>query len=215
MKIFLLLALFAAEARGQHVEAKSGQGLRGLQDFEMAARNLKGMKTPSPTRKPVAPTRKPVAPTVKPVAPTRKPVAPTARPVAASLAPITDAPVTEAPVAATPQPVTPTPAPVTAAPTPGPTRAPVTSAPTPTAAPTPIQRDANGFAKCNPDGFSKYPNLGRENSERLLLQEGVITKIPKSLCGNNGTKNVILVVGDGMGWYVPTDVLVLHALTIL
>jgi hypothetical protein len=34
----------------------------------------------------------------------------------------------------------------------------------------------------------------------LLLREGVIDKIPKSLCGNKGGKNVILVVGDGMGW---------------
>jgi hypothetical protein len=34
----------------------------------------------------------------------------------------------------------------------------------------------------------------------LLLREGVIDQIPKSLCGNKGGKNVILVVGDGMGW---------------
>ena len=39
-----------------------------------------------------------------------------------------------------------------------------------------------------------------DNSERLLHREGVIDEIPKSLCGNEGGKNVMLVVGDGMGW---------------
>ena len=34
----------------------------------------------------------------------------------------------------------------------------------------------------------------------LLLREGVIDEIPASLCGHNNTKNVILVIGDGMGW---------------
>lgn len=49
--------------------------------------------------------------------------------------------------------------------------------------------------------MSAFPYLGRENSERLLLREGAITRIPSSLCGNAaGSKNVILVVGDGMGW---------------
>lgn len=42
--------------------------------------------------------------------------------------------------------------------------------------------------------------MGRENSERLLLKEGAITSIPRSLCGSTRAKNVILVVGDGMGW---------------
>jgi hypothetical protein len=48
--------------------------------------------------------------------------------------------------------------------------------------------------------FSAFPNGGSDSSERMLLREGVIDKIPKSLCGNKGGKNVILVVGDGMGW---------------
>jgi hypothetical protein len=48
--------------------------------------------------------------------------------------------------------------------------------------------------------FSAFPNGGADSSERLLLREGVIDKIPNSLCGNKGGKNVILVVGDGMGW---------------
>lgn len=34
----------------------------------------------------------------------------------------------------------------------------------------------------------------------MLLREGVIDEIPSSLCGNPKNKNVILVVGDGMGW---------------
>jgi alkaline phosphatase len=42
--------------------------------------------------------------------------------------------------------------------------------------------------------------LGQENSQRLLLKEGAITSIPRSLCNNAGAKNVILVIGDGMGW---------------
>lgn len=33
-----------------------------------------------------------------------------------------------------------------------------------------------------------------------MLREGVIDEIPPSLCGNPSGKNVILVVGDGMGW---------------
>jgi hypothetical protein len=50
------------------------------------------------------------------------------------------------------------------------------------------------------DGRSKFPYRGSDSSERLLLREGLISKIPKSLCGNKNGKNVILVVGDGMGW---------------
>ena len=42
--------------------------------------------------------------------------------------------------------------------------------------------------------------MGRDNAERLLLREGVIGAIPKSKCGNNGSKNVVLAIGDGMGW---------------
>lgn len=50
------------------------------------------------------------------------------------------------------------------------------------------------------DGFSAFPFMGMDNSQRLLLREGVIDSIPADLCGNEGGKNVILVVGDGMGW---------------
>lgn len=34
----------------------------------------------------------------------------------------------------------------------------------------------------------------------MLHREGVIPKIPSTLCGNKAGKNVILVIGDGMGW---------------
>lgn len=214
MKFFFVLALFAAEAHGQHVDG-GVQGLRGLQGaVPNGAAAKKAMVTPTrkPTRKPTPkPTPKPVAPTRKPVAPTPKPVAPTPKPVAATTAPVADAPVTapvaetEAPVAPTPKPVSPTAQPVspTAQPV-SPTAKPVSPTASPTPAPTTLQRDANGFAKCNPDsdGFSKFPNMGKENSERMLLKEGVISSIPRSLCGNNNTKNVFLVIGDGMGWYV-------------
>lgn len=48
---------------------------------------------------------------------------------------------------------------------------------------------------------SKYPFLGHDNSERMLLREGVINELPADICGKKETsKNVILVIGDGMGW---------------
>lgn len=62
------------------------------------------------------------------------------------------------------------------------------------------QEEREEQATCDPAGFSKFPYLGRENSERLLLREGAITSLPRSLCDRAGAKNVILVVGDGMGW---------------
>ena len=44
-------------------------------------------------------------------------------------------------------------------------------------------------------------SIGYDTSERLLLREGLIDEIPSSLCGSEKTqKNVILIVGDGMGW---------------
>jgi hypothetical protein len=49
-------------------------------------------------------------------------------------------------------------------------------------------------ATCDPSGLSSFPQNGRENSERLLLKEGAITRLPKSLCNNVGAKNVILVM---------------------
>lgn len=57
---------------------------------------------------------------------------------------------------------------------------------------------------CDSEGFSKYPFLGSENSQRLLLHNGVISEIPPEMCPKDRegatSKNVILVVGDGMGW---------------
>jgi hypothetical protein len=58
------------------------------------------------------------------------------------------------------------------------------------------------FRKCNKDGSSDYPYKGKDNSQRLLLREGVITEIPSTQCPKDRegamNKNVILVVGDGM-----------------
>jgi hypothetical protein len=58
------------------------------------------------------------------------------------------------------------------------------------------------FRKCNNDGSSDYPFQGRDNSQRLLLREGVISEIPSTQCPKDRegamNKNVILVVGDGM-----------------
>ena len=56
------------------------------------------------------------------------------------------------------------------------------------------------FETCNLDGFSRYPFQGRDSAEPLLLPEGVIPSLPKSRCGNPGRKNVILAIGDGMGY---------------
>jgi hypothetical protein len=44
--------------------------------------------------------------------------------------------------------------------------------------------------------------LPLDNSERLLLREGVISELPPDLCTNAaGGKNVMLVIGDGMVSY--------------
>ncbi len=56
---------------------------------------------------------------------------------------------------------------------------------------------------CDSEGFSHFPFQGLDNSQRLLLREGVISEIPPKLCPQdremtNITKNVILVIGDGM-----------------
>lgn len=60
-----------------------------------------------------------------------------------------------------------------------------------------VSESSSDDTTCSP--LSSFPHLGRDNAERLLLREGVIDAIPKSRC-NNGGKNVILVIGDGMGW---------------
>ena len=58
-------------------------------------------------------------------------------------------------------------------------------------------KGATGAPSCP----SKYDFLGQDSSERLLLREGIIDSIPEDLCGQpEKSKNVILVVGDGMGW---------------
>lgn len=53
---------------------------------------------------------------------------------------------------------------------------------------------------CRSDGSSSFPFQGRDSAERLLLREGVIADLPDSRCGNPGRKNVILAIGDGMGY---------------
>jgi hypothetical protein len=52
-----------------------------------------------------------------------------------------------------------------------------------------------------PYGSAGEP-IRHENSERLLLRTGLIDAIPKSLCSDPASKgkNVMLVIGDGMGW---------------
>lgn len=48
----------------------------------------------------------------------------------------------------------------------------------------------------------QFPDLGEDSEQRMLLRQGVISEIRPDLCdaGENVKKNVILVVGDGMGW---------------
>lgn len=56
---------------------------------------------------------------------------------------------------------------------------------------------------CNADGTPLLPDFGADTSQRLLLREGVIDEIPSNLCDareGKTQKNVILVIGDGMGW---------------
>ena len=53
---------------------------------------------------------------------------------------------------------------------------------------------------CNVAGMPRFPFKGKNNAERMLLKAGNISQIPTSRCGNQGAKNVFLVVGDGMGW---------------
>lgn len=64
-------------------------------------------------------------------------------------------------------------------------------------------RNLKGKKKCPKKTYSEQ-NKGpkaHDNSERLLKREGVIDEIPASLCTNAAEgKNVMLVVGDGMGW---------------
>ena len=65
--------------------------------------------------------------------------------------------------------------------------------------PSPIVLDSEPVLLSCPKTIPK--SEGKDNSERLLLREGVIDEIPSSLCGSEKPqKNVILVVGDGMGW---------------
>jgi len=41
---------------------------------------------------------------------------------------------------------------------------------------------------------------GPVTSQQFLLDNGIISKLPTSLCTAGTGKNVILVIGDGMGW---------------
>jgi hypothetical protein len=50
-----------------------------------------------------------------------------------------------------------------------------------------------------------FPFVGEDSAQRMLLREEVINSIPSNLCNitddpERKRKNVILVVGDGMGW---------------
>jgi hypothetical protein len=60
---------------------------------------------------------------------------------------------------------------------------------------------ASQFRACNKDGSSDYPYKGLDNSQRMLLREGIISEIPGTQCPKDRDatgKNVILVIGDGM-----------------
>jgi hypothetical protein len=60
-----------------------------------------------------------------------------------------------------------------------------------------------GASRCKRDGTPFLPDYGEDSAPRLLLREGVIDEIPTDICDmqrNMTMKNVILVVGDGMGW---------------
>mgnify|MGYP005848497243 CR=1 FL=1 len=66
---------------------------------------------------------------------------------------------------------------------------------------TPQSQSQSQQGTCDATGYSRFPYLGRDSAERLLLREGVIDSLPNSRCDNpERRKNVFLVVGDGMGW---------------
>ena len=62
-----------------------------------------------------------------------------------------------------------------------------------------------GVAQCRKGGLQRFPFVGEDSAQRMLLREGLIDAIPSNLCNitddpTRKRKNVILVVGDGMGW---------------
>jgi hypothetical protein len=62
-----------------------------------------------------------------------------------------------------------------------------------------------GAATCRSGGLQLFPFVGEDSAQRMLLREEVINSIPSNLCNitddpERKRKNVILVVGDGMGW---------------
>lgn len=60
---------------------------------------------------------------------------------------------------------------------------------------------AAAFGYGSGDDDSRCPLSEELNPVRNLLKQGVIDSIPPGLCGDaSKSKNVILVIGDGMGW---------------
>jgi hypothetical protein len=62
-----------------------------------------------------------------------------------------------------------------------------------------------GAAQCRSGGLQLFPFVGEDSAQRMLKREGVINTIPSNLCNiaddpDRKPKNVIMVVGDGMGW---------------
>ena len=60
-------------------------------------------------------------------------------------------------------------------------------------------------ATCRSGGLQLFPFVGEDSAQRMLLRQEVIDAIPANLCNitddpERTRKNVILVVGDGMGW---------------
>jgi hypothetical protein len=71
---------------------------------------------------------------------------------------------------------------------------------TPTSGDETVPATTTAGQTCDANGFSQFPFLGHDNPERMLLREGIINSIPSRKCGRSRSKNVILVIGDGMGW---------------
>lgn len=55
---------------------------------------------------------------------------------------------------------------------------------------------------CGKKNYKKdVPKMtGPVTSQQMLLDNGIISKMPTTLCSAGTGKNVILVIGDGMGW---------------
>ena len=67
--------------------------------------------------------------------------------------------------------------------------------------PTIRKRKTSQCQNTKSDSAATTTSSEKDSAEHLLLKEGLLRSLPKSRCSNGGKgKNVILAIGDGMGW---------------